>query len=286
MGETPEDAKQRIIEYYQATTEESYIPNWAGDSLGFHFGLADDSTRSLSESLLNSNVYLAERAGIEPGMRVLDAGCGIGGSAIWLAQRRQARVTGITLVARQVELARQFAVERGVDQLVTFEERDMVATGFGEASFDIVWNLESMCHVVDLAAYLEHVAHLLRDGGRFACIDLCSGAIRDPAVERPVCDGWALAALRTPQEIVDELERLGFKNIEMIDLTPRAMKSAQALEAMASRSLLKIRAEQTFLGNHSPTYEGHVRAALAMVEGMRTNRAAVTHFLANRSARY
>jgi tocopherol O-methyltransferase len=285
MGATPEDAKQRIIDYYVATTEESYIPNWAGDSLGFHFGLADESTRSLAESLLNSNEYLASRANIQAGTRVLDAGCGIGGSAIWLAQHKAARVTGVTLVARQVDLARQFAKERGVDSLVDFEQRDMLATGFGESTFDVVWNLESMCHVLDLNGYLEHVAYLLRDGGRFACIDLCSGSTRDPAIERPVCDGWALAALRPPTEVAEGLARLGFEDIDVVNLTARAMMSAQALEAMASRSLLKIRAEQAFLGKSFPIYEGHVRAALAMVDGMRSDRSSVTHFLARRPRR-
>jgi tocopherol O-methyltransferase len=285
MGATPDDVKQRIIDYYVASTEESYLANWTGDSLGFHFGLADETTQSLAESLVNTNAYLASRADVGPGMHVLDAGCGVGGSSIWLARERGARVTGVTLVPRQVELARRFARERDVAHLVTFEQRDMLDTGFAEGSFDVVWNIESLCHVVEPGTYLAHVAYLLKDGGRFACIDLCSGPTRDAGIEALVCDGWALAALRPPNEIVSSLEHAGFIDVEVVDLTSRAMMCAQALEAMASRSLLKLRAEKAFLDKTSPAYEGHVRAALAMVEGMRSGGSRVVHFLARRRPR-
>jgi hypothetical protein len=98
-----------------------------------------------------------------------------------------------------------------------------------------------------------------------------------------VCDGWALAALRTPFEIGDALVRAGFVDVEVIDLTPRALLSARALEAMASRSLVKLRGDQAFLGRTpEPHYEGHVRAALAMAEGMRTGKASLGHVLARR----
>jgi hypothetical protein len=55
---------------------------------------------------------------------------------------------------------------------------------------------------------------------------------------------------------------------------------------MASRSLLKLRAEKAFMGvSPPPLYEAHVRAALACVEGMRSGAVSLTHFLAFRSAR-
>jgi tocopherol O-methyltransferase len=281
MGATPEEMKRRVVDYFLATTDDSYLANWAGDSLGFHFGLADETTSSLAESLLNTNAYLADRARITAGARVLDAGCGVGGSAIWLAQNRGARVSGITLVDRQVELAQRFAKERKVEHLVDFSCQDMLNTSFDSGTFDVVWNIESLCHAVDVDAYFDHVIDLLHDGGCFACTDLCAGPTRDPAVEHIVCDGWAMAALRDPRDIERALIRHGFTNMEFVDLTPRAMRCAEALEGMANRSLLKLRAEGALLGKaSSPLYEGHVRAALAMVEGMRSGKSSVAHFLA------
>jgi tocopherol O-methyltransferase len=282
---TPSDVRDRIVAYYRATTEESYLANWSGDSLGFHFGLGDENTGSLAESIRNTNAYLASSAGIGAGTRVLDAGCGVGGSALWLAEELGARVTGVTLVDRQVELARRFASDRGVSELVDFEERDMLDTGFAEASFDVVWSIESMCHVVDIDAFLSHVSFLLRDGGRFACFELCGGATPSAETARTVCNGWALAALRQPADIEAALRRAGFEDIRREDLTARAAVSARALESMAGRSLIKLKAERVFLGKDNPTYEGHVRAALAMTEGLRTGQTSIASFFARRPPR-
>jgi cyclopropane fatty-acyl-phospholipid synthase-like methyltransferase len=285
VSKTAPEVRDRIVSYFRATTEESYLANWSGDSLGFHFGIGDENTASLAESISNTNAYLASRAGIGARTRVLDAGCGVGGSAIWLAEELGARVTGVTLVDRQVELARRFAAERGVAELVDFEERDMLETGFEQASFDVVWSIESVCHVPDIEAFLRHALFLLRDGGRFACVDLCGGPAPSAERERTVCDGWAMAALRQPADIASALARAGFEAIESEDLTARAAISARALEAMAGRSLIKLKAERAFLGKDDPTYEGHVRAALAMTEGLRTGETSIVSFLARRPAR-
>jgi len=286
VSETPDALKQRVVDYYLATTEKSLLPNWGGESLGFHFGLADDDTQSLAESIANTNDYLAERASVAQGTRVLDAGCGVGGSAIWLAREKGALAVGVTLLERQVELARRFAREHGVEALAEFHVADMAQTGFPAASFDVVWNVESMCHVADLDQYLEHVKELLVDGGRFACIDLCSGPTPDADVAHTVCQGWAMVALRDPAAIEAALLRVGFEGVEVVDLTPRALACARALEGMAGRSLLQLRAEHAFLGHTAdPLYEGHVRAAIAMASGMRTGSTSLGHVLARRPAR-
>lgn len=286
VPKTPDEVRKKVVAYYSATTEQSLLPNWGGESLGFHFGLGDETTTSLVESIANTNRYLAERANVATGTRVLDAGCGVGGSAIWLARELGARVVGVTLLERQVALARALATERGLDELVRFEVLDMAETGFPAASFDVVWNVESMCHVADLEAYLLHVRELLADGGRFACIDLCVGPSPDPRVTQTVCEGWAMTALRDPAAVGRALGRLGFESIEVVDLTQRALVSANALEAMANRSLLKLRAEEAFLAQPpDPLYAGHVRAAIAMAQGMRTGATSLGHVLARRPRR-
>src|SRR5258708_8741617 len=130
MTGTPDWLKEKIREYYLETTEASYLANWSGHSLGLHFGIGDESTPSLDESLVNTNIYLADQMHIGEGERVLDAGCGVGGSSIWLARERGARVTSITLAPNQVELGRRFAAERGVADRVFFECMDFTKTSF------------------------------------------------------------------------------------------------------------------------------------------------------------
>lgn len=278
--------KQRVIAYYLATTDHAYLPNWAGELLGFHVGLSDEDATSLDDTFEKTNAFLADRAGIGRGTRVLDAGCGVGGSSIWLARERGAVVTGISLVGRQVELAQRYARERGVEDLATFYERDMLETGFEPASFDVIWNLQAVSHVVDVDTCIAHFSQLLRDDGVFSSFDHHRGNARHEEAERIACEGWALAPLRTSEELETTLLRHDFDQIETTDLGDRARNTVQVLEAMASRSLLRIRAESKLAGIEAPPlYEGHVRAALAFADGMRRRSQALLHVLARRKPR-
>jgi tocopherol O-methyltransferase len=232
MG-TPQSLRQQVLEYFDATTESSYLSNWSGDTLALHFGLSDASTRSHEESLERSNQLLAERAGVSVGTRVLDAGCGVGGSAIWLARDRGAKVVGITLSERQVELALGFAARAGVSDSTDFLVRDYLATGFASSSFEVVWNLESLCHAADPHAYLAHAKELLVDGGRFVCLDLFRGDGGDPSFCDEMCRGWVLPSLRGRGEIAAMLIELGFSEVTELDLTQEVKRSAVTMRQMA-----------------------------------------------------
>lgn len=76
---------------------------------------------------------------------MLDAGCGVGGSSIFLASTLGCRVTGITLSEREVEQATDNAKQKGVAALVDFKAMNYCATNFPDTSFDVVWGCESIC---------------------------------------------------------------------------------------------------------------------------------------------
>jgi tocopherol O-methyltransferase len=282
---TPKWLEEQIRKYYAATTEKSYLANWATSALGFHLGLSDEGTLSHEESIKNTNAYLADRARISPGCRVLDAGCGVGGSSLWLAEERGACPVGITISPEQLDLARRFARQRGLEGRVEFHCMDMVSTTFPADSFDVIWNVESMCHVLDLRAYFEHVLFLLRDGGRFACIDLLRTGTARSEQEKTACEGWAMAPLRNAGEVVVALHEAGFYSIESEDLSQRALKSVQALHAAAHNSQLLIRAEKAMGSEVSVAYEKHVLAATAWAEGFMNGTLTVAYFGAVRMGR-
>ena len=78
---TPRPELARIRAYYHETWLESRLL-WLNPRNGaIHFGYWDERTRSHSESLVNMNRALASRIGIQPGQRVLDAGCSAGSPA-------------------------------------------------------------------------------------------------------------------------------------------------------------------------------------------------------------
>jgi tocopherol O-methyltransferase len=266
MG-TPEATKAWVRGYYAESTE-LYLRNWAGSAYAFHLGLDDGTCRTRDEALSASNEYLAGRAGVGSGTRVLDAGCGVGGSSFWLARNRGAHVVGITIAPEQVAIARKLASEAGLQHLLRFEEMDFAATSFPSESFDVVWNIESMCHAFDKRAYLRHVHDLLRPGGRFACLDMVSNPGGDAATVRAMCDNWSLTSLPSVDEIKGFLAEAGFTDVESEDVTPRVRRPVQALEAFARNTSQMLRIEKATTGSCSEVYEAHVRGALACAVGV------------------
>ena len=119
---------EAIVDYYDQTWVDYRLLWLNPDNLAVHHGYTDESTRGHTDALKNMNHVLAQRAAIEPGERVLDAGCGVGGSSLWLAQERDVDVVGITLSAGQLAMARRYADQRGLADRVQFEQADFTAT--------------------------------------------------------------------------------------------------------------------------------------------------------------
>jgi SAM-dependent methyltransferase len=273
MG-TPPWLRDKIVEYFSETTKDSYLATWSGETLGLHLGLSDDPTpitdrQELDRSIARTNLYLAERAAVDASCRVLDAGCGVGGSAIWLARDFQATVVGITLDPGQVELARSFAEQQGVTG-VSFEVMDFAATEFPASSFAVVWNLESLSHCADPLSYLAHVHELLRDGGRFVCTDYFRGSAGDAADREAMCEGWVQSDLQALEIVAAQLERLGFVDVEVVDLTPKVLASAAAMGSFAASASFFTRLATTAGEPARPIHALHFEAAVAAERGLRS----------------
>src|SRR3989338_6816636 len=128
----------KVIKYYDSTVID-YMLLWTGSKdLAMHYGYYDDKTRNHLESLLKMNKVLSEFVRIYRNDEVLDAGCGYGGSAIWLAKNIGCKVAGLNIVPFQIERAKQFAREQGVADLVSFHNEDYAHTSFSSTSFDVV----------------------------------------------------------------------------------------------------------------------------------------------------
>src|SRR4026208_1685292 len=112
---------KNIVDYY-AATENAYKDSWdLNNSLAIHYGYWDEKVKNFPQSLLRMNEVMIEAAGIKATDKVLDAGCGIGGSTIFLAERIGCNVTGISLSEKQVSKARELAINKKIEGKVKFE---------------------------------------------------------------------------------------------------------------------------------------------------------------------
>ena len=151
------DHYDRVSPYYRTL--------W-GEHLHHGYWIRGDESKETAQVQLIE--HLAEAAGIQPRMKILDVGCGFGGSSIYLAQKYEAEATGITISRVQVEMANKAAVEAGVS--ATFLHMDAEAMKF-EEQFDVVWSVESISHYQDIAKFFASAAKLLKLGGKVAITD-------------------------------------------------------------------------------------------------------------------
>ena len=167
------------VERYYDTTLDLYEDLW-GEHV--HHGYWDPGEtpgtqgadrRAATDRLVRELVTFA---GIPAGAHVLDVGCGIGGSALYLAGSLDCTVDGVTLSAAQVERARQKARDAGLEGRARFRQADALRTGYPDACFDAIWALESLMHIADRAAFFAEALRLLRPGGVLA---IATWAVRD-----------------------------------------------------------------------------------------------------------
>jgi ubiquinone/menaquinone biosynthesis C-methylase UbiE len=258
---------ERVRDYYDATTERSFLKTWTPEGAGIHFGLSGEGVETHAQSLEHTNRTLVDALGVSAGDRCLDAGCGVGGTALWVVRERGAEVLGVTLSARQVELAEGFARAQGAEARARFRVANYAATGFDPGSFDVIWTLESFCHAPDPTETLRHFFALLRPGGRFGCMDLFRGAQGDPRHVEELCAGWVLPEFLTAEGTAAELTRVGFEDVRGVDLTPKVLRSAATLLDVASLNLKKLQFERILDAPPDPVMEGHVRGALGCARG-------------------
>lgn len=111
------------------------------------------------------------------GWEVLDLGCGIGGASVMLAREFGAgRVLGIDLEPSSIEQATRFVAEAGLGDRVTVKLAAPGPLPVSDASFDLVFSKDVICHVPDKPAFFSEVFRVLRPGGLFASGDWIKGA--------------------------------------------------------------------------------------------------------------
>lgn len=216
-----------VIDYYDNTRPE-YRLIWRNrHNLGIHFGYYDADHTTHDEAVLNLNAKLADRASIKRSDIVLDAGCGVGGSAIWLADNIGCECVGINIVPRQIERAKQNAVNRGVQDKVHFQVADFADTGLEGSSFSIVWGLESFVHAQNKQDVINEAFRLLRPGGRLIIAEYLLKDEPLSANERDLLltweKGWAMPSLHARKDFEKMLKQAGFVTTEIDDWT-EAMK--------------------------------------------------------------
>jgi tocopherol O-methyltransferase len=166
-----------------------------------------DNDQSVQQAQVRLMERLAERAGVVRGTHVLDIGCGLGGSAFWLADQFDCQVTGLTISPVQARMATKKAKARGLSDRVQFQVTDANQWQPVPESVDIVWIMESSEHFQDKKGFFKRCASALRPGGVLA---VCAWLRRDgpmPEDEQKLVATIAEAMLSASLDSLSDYQR-------------------------------------------------------------------------------
>ncbi|MET8808428.1 class I SAM-dependent methyltransferase [Streptomyces sp. NPDC004546] len=169
---------------------------------------------------------LAEHLELGPGLRVLDVGSGLGGPARHLAQHAGADVTGVDLTEEYVDVARWLTDRVGLADRARFQQGDVTALPFPQASFDRAWMLHVGMNIEDKTRLFTEISRVLTDDGLFIVYDVM--LLGDPTlVSYPLL--WASepehSFLARPQEYRSLLRKAGFDIVAEHDHRLQAVQS-------------------------------------------------------------
>lgn len=212
--------KRRIKEHYDGCSEH-YVKLWGQH---VHHGLWRPGAEGLSKEAAQEALVLEmyARAQLPKGGKILDVGCGVGGTSIMLAGRGH-EMTAVSLSPIQIQMAKGFAETAGAN--VRFIEMDGEKLSFpGEdGSFDAVWISEALSHFPRKDRFFAHAVRLLKPGGKIVIVDwfaadsigpaLLNGVIAD--IER----GMLLPPLQTVTGYANMLVAAGARPIYVDDIS-------------------------------------------------------------------
>jgi len=232
LSEVPEmsasDEKSAAERYYDDNTPGIYLNGWNRDHI--HFGLFEPGecpepgeplvdSPGLARAVERMVETIVAPAGIEVRHHVVDAGCGVGGTAILLARTRGCPVTSVNINRMQLEIASEKAADAGLGDLISFEYADCSRLlPFADDSIDVVVNIESACHYSDRRQFLLEVGRILKPAGKIVAMDwMARDGLTDAEYEKyivPLCEPFAVDGLETRSTYTGKLREAGLTVLE------------------------------------------------------------------------
>ncbi len=176
---------------------------------------------------------LVAHLGATSDSRLLDVGCGIGGTARFIASTTGGHVTGIDLTPEYIDVARTLSDWTSLDGLSDFEVASALDMAFDDGSFDGATQLHVGMNIADKASLFREVHRVLRPGARFALYDIMKmsdGEIRFPVPWASDASSSFIADLPTYRR---DLVAAGF---DVLAERNRAAFAAEFFAAMRERT--------------------------------------------------
>ena len=207
-----------------------------------HFGYYPEGQRNISEheaQQLMSDL-VAKYLRLKPNQMVLDAGCGYGVVACYLAEKSKVNIVGLDLNSYEIGKARGRARKLNLEGRVKFEIMDYSRTSFTKNTFDAIFTLETLSHAAELKKTLRQFLNILKPNGKVVFFEYTLAPEKD-FTSRELemlnlgIEGTAALGLKEfkHDQFGSYLKKIGFKNIKERNITKNMLPSLQRLRRIA-----------------------------------------------------
>ena len=159
---TPEISRRNVAHHYDISDDLYAL--FLDQDMQYSCGYFTDPQVSLENAQIAKKRHIAEKLLLQPGMKVLDIGCGWGGLSITLAKEYDARVTGVTLSQNQLATAQARVAAEGLTDRIDLRLQDYRLLN---ETYDRIVSVGMLEHVgfPQLNMYFRKVAELLSEDG-------------------------------------------------------------------------------------------------------------------------
>lgn len=217
-----------VEQYYDASTRRFLAVGRSGEALAIHRPLWADGVRTHTDAAAYVNSLIANQAEAAlggPPRRVVDLGCGVGGTIFHLARKwTDTAFCGITISAEQVRLAQAHAVASGLDARCSFLRSDFTLP-MTLPQADLVVAVESHVHASSATQFLQSALRHLRPGGVLVLVDDMLAKPETALTPRETQrleqfrSGWRLGHVPDCEGLIACAQGMGFSVTTMQDLS-------------------------------------------------------------------
>ncbi len=158
-----------------------------------------------------STLEVAELGNLKASDLVLDVGCGLGGTARYLAKQYKCKVVGIDLTEEYISVGKKLTELVGLSNRVELRHGSALEIPYGDERFDIVWTEHVQMNIADKNRFYSEMARVLKPGGRLLFHDIFRGIGDPPFYPAPWAEDESISALATETEARSIIEQVGLE---------------------------------------------------------------------------
>ena len=159
----------------------------------------------------DSTLEVVELAKLKSFDLVLDVGCGLGGTARFLAEQYKCKVAGIDLTEEYISVGRRLTELVGLSDRVELRQGSALEIPYEDERFDVVWTEHVQMNIADKNRFYSEISRVLKPGGRLLFHDIFRGSGDSPIYPTPWAEDDSISALVTETKARSILAQVGLE---------------------------------------------------------------------------